>query len=89
MDSIDALVVSYLDLEIRKREFKEELASLMRILPSDIRDIWLESTYDGVVHQKLIVDVDEKLTFEDFKNVDFDYVDEKGNIVFEVGDLML
>ena len=82
-------MVAFLDLEIRKKDFKEELAKTMNILPSDIRNIELKSHYDGVVHQKLIVDIDEKLTLEDFINIGFDYIDENGNIVFEIGELML
>lgn len=89
MESIDNLVVAFLDLELRKKEFKTELAKLTNLIPSDIIDVYLVSSFDGVIHQKLVIDINEKLTFEDLKRIPFDYIDEFGNIVIEIGDVIV
>ena len=89
MESIDRLVTSFLDLEASKNEFKRELASMIKTLPSDIRDISVDGYYDGVVHQYVRVSISEKLTKDDLKKIPFDYVDSNGDLIFEVGDVML
>ena len=89
MENIDRLVTSFLDLEASKSEFKRELASMIKILPSDILDVILESHYDGVVHQYIKVSISEKLTKDDLKKIPFDWIDTNGDIIFEVGDVML
>ena len=89
MESIDRLVTSFLDLEASKNEFKRELASMIKTLPSDILDISVDGYYDGVVHQYVRVNISEKLTKDDLKKIPFDYVDSNGDLIFEVGDVML
>lgn len=85
---LDNLVVSYLDVEANKNLFRRELAKKLRILPSDI-DVWFESEYTGVVHQYIKVSIRENLTKEDLNNLEFDFIDSCGNLVFEVGDIVL
>lgn len=89
MESIDRLVTSFLDLEASKNEFKRELASMIKTLPSDILDISVDGYYDGVVHQYVRVSISEKLTKDDLKKIPFDYIDSNGDLIFEVGDVML
>ena len=89
MESIDRLVTSFLDLEASKNEFKRELASMIKTLPSDILDISVDGYYDGVVHQYVRVNISEKLTKDDLKKIPFDYIDSNGDLIFEVGDVML
>lgn len=89
MESIDRLITSFLDLEASKGEFKRELAKLIKILPSDINDIEVDGYYDGVVHQYIRVSISEKLSKKDLKNIPFDYIDTNGDLIFEVGDVML
>ena len=89
MDTIDNLVVSFLDLEANKILFKRELASLLNLLPSDITYVELESEFDGVVHQRLRVSVKEQLTLDDLKKIPFSFIDTNGDIIFEVGDVVL
>ena len=85
---LDGLVVSYLDLEANKSVVRKEIARELKILPSDI-DLWFESEYTGTVHQYIVVEINERLTKEDLLKLDFDFIDEVGNFVFEVGETVL
>lgn len=89
MECIDRLVTSFLDLEASKNEFKRELASIIGLLPSDIKSIDIDGYYDGVVHQYVRVSISEKLTKKDLKKIPFDWIDVNGDLIFEVGDVML
>ena len=85
---LDNLVISYLDLEANKSIVRKEIARELKILPSDI-DLWFESEYTGTVHQYIVVEINERLTKEDLLKLDFDFIDEVGNFVFEVGETVL
>lgn len=85
---LDGLVVSYLDLEANKSVVRKEIARELKILPSDI-EIWFESEYTGTVHQYIVVDINERLSKEDLDKLDFDFIDECGYLVFEVGETVL
>ena len=85
---LDNLVISYLDLEANKSVVRKEIARELKILPSDI-DLWFESEYTGTVHQYIVVEINERLTKEDLFKLDFDFIDEMGNLVFEVGETVL
>lgn len=85
---LDNLVISYLDLEANKSVVRKEIARELKILPSDI-DLWFESEYTGTVHQYIVVEINERLTKEDLLKLDFDFIDEMGNLVFEVGETVL
>ena len=85
---LDNLVISFLDVEANKGVFRRELAKTLKILPSDI-DIWFESEYTGTMHQYIVVDINERLSKEDLDKLDFDFLNEYGNLVWEVGDIVL
>ena len=86
---IDNLVISFLDLEANKGLFKRELSNKLGLLPSDIGDIWFESEYDGIMHQYIKVSIYYGLSKKELMKIDFDYIDKDGNLVFEVGDIIL
>lgn len=89
MESIDNLVVSFLDLEANKSAFRKELASILKILPSDIGDIWIETEFRGTLHQFLYVTVREDIPKDDLMNVDFDYISNLGQLIFDLGEIVL
>lgn len=86
--NLDNLVVSFLDLEANKGIFRRELAKELNILPSDI-DISFESEYTGTVHQYVVVKINERLSKEDLDKLDFDFINSCGELVWEVGDIVL
>lgn len=88
MIDLDKLVISFLDVEANKGVFRSELASKLKILPSDI-DVSFASEYTGTMHQYVVVDINERLSKEDLEKLDFDFLDEDGNLVWEVGDIVL
>lgn len=85
---LDKLVISFLDLEANKGLFRKDLARKLNILPSDI-EVSFGTEYTGVVHQYIQVDINETLSKDDLDKIDFDYIDNNGNLIFEVGDVML
>lgn len=85
---LDNLVISFLDVEANKGVFRRELANTLKILPSDI-DVWFESEYTGTMHQYIVVKIRERLSKDDLDKLDFDFLDEGGNLVWEVGDIVL
>lgn len=85
---LDNLVVSFLDLEANKGIFRRELAKELNILPSDV-DISFESEYTGTVHQYVVVKINERLSKEDLDKLDFDFINSCGELVWEVGDIVL
>lgn len=89
MESISKLVTSFLDVEANKGAFRKELAKLLKILPSDIDDIYIETEYTGVVHQYLFVSVRERIPKEDLMKIPFDFIDPKGWLVFDVGEYVI
>ena len=86
--NLDNLVVSFLDLEANKGIFRRELAKELNILPSDI-DMSFESEYTGTVHQYVVVKINERLSKEDLDKLDFDFINSCGELVWEVGDIVL
>ena len=88
MENFDNLVISFLDLEANKGVFRRELANKLRILPSDI-DVSFESEYTGTMHQYVIVSINERLSKEDLDKLDFDFINTCGELVWEVGDIVL
>ena len=86
---IEKLVISFSDLEANKGEFRSEIARRLKILPSDVIDIWLETEYHGVVHQFLYVSLNERLSKNDLDKLDFDYIDSNGNLVYDLGEIRL
>lgn len=86
--NLDNLVVSFLDLEANKGIFRRELAKELSILPSDI-SISFESEYTGTVHQYVVVKINERLSKEDLDKLDFDFINSCGELVWEVGDIVL
>lgn len=85
---LDNLVISFLDLEANKGVFRKDLAKKLKILPSDI-DVWFESEYTGTMHQYIVVSINERLSKEDLDKLDFDFIDDDGKLVWEVGDIVL
>jgi hypothetical protein len=85
---LDNLVISFLDVEANKGVFRRELAKTLKILPSDI-DVWFESEYTGTMHQYIVVKIRERLSKDDLDKLDFDFLDEDGFLVWEVGDIVL
>jgi hypothetical protein len=85
---LDNLVISFLDVEANKGVFRRELAKILKILPSDI-DVWFESEYTGTMHQYIVVKIRERLSKDDLDKLDFDFIDEDGFLVWEVGDIVL
>ena len=86
----DRLVISLLDVEVAKGNFKKELAGILGIEPSQIYDVGLESEYtNGVITQYLKVYFNYgKIKKENLMKLDFDHFD-GGAIAFEVGDTFL
>jgi len=85
---LDRIVNSWLDFEASKNEFRREIANELKIPISDI-EVSVDSEYTGVVHQYLIVDINERLTKDDLDRLDFDFIDNYGNLVWEIGDIVL
>ena len=88
MENLDNLVISFLDLESNKGIFRKELASKLKILPSDI-EVNFVTEYTGMVHQYIVVTIKENIPKEDLMKLDFDFINEYGDVVFEVGDIFL
>lgn len=85
---LDRIVNSWLDFEASKNEFRREIANELKIPISDI-EVSVDSEYTGVVHQYLVVDINERLTKDDLDRLDFDFIDNYGNLVWEIGDIVL
>lgn len=86
----DRLVISLLDVEVAKGNFKKELAEILEIEPSQIYDVCLTSSYtNGVVTQYFKVYFNYgKIKKENLMKLDFDHYDGEA-IVFEIGDTFL
>lgn len=89
MESISELVTSFLDIEANKGAFRSELARILKMLPSDIQDIWLETEYVGTVHHYLFVSISERIPKEDLVKIPFDYLDSSGCLIFDVGEFVI
>lgn len=85
---LDRIVNSWLDFEASKNEFRRKIANELKIPISDV-EVRVDSEYTGVVHQYLIVDINERLTKDDLKRLDFDFMDSNGDLVWEIGDIVL
>ena len=85
---LDRIVNSWMDFEASKNEFRREIANELKIPISDI-EVSVDSEYTGVVHQYLVVDINERLTKDDLDRLDFDFIDNYGNLVWEIGDIVL
>lgn len=85
---LDNLVISFLDLEANKGAFRRELANELNILPSDI-NLSFKTQYTGTLHQYVVVDIKENLSKRDLEKLDFDFINEDGKLVWEVGDIVL
>ena len=89
MESISELVTSFLDIEANKGAFRNELARILKMLPSDIQDIWLETEYVGTVHHYLFVSISERIPKDDLMKIPFDYIDSSGCLIFDVGEFVI
>ena len=90
MDNLGNLVISFLDVEANKSLFCNEIARKLDVEPHQIFDVWLESEYlNGSVKQYLFVSFYEKIPKSKLMDLDFDYIDGCGALVFKVGDTIL
>lgn len=90
MDNLGNLVISFLDVEANKSLFCKEIAQKLDLESHQIYDVWLESEYlNGSVKQYLFVSFSEKIPKSKLMDLDFDYLDGYGALVFEVGDTIL
>ena len=89
MESISELVTSFLDVEASKGAFRKELARILKLLPSDIVDVRLETEYTGIVHHYLFVSISERISKNDLMKIEFDYIDPSGCLIFDVGEYVI
>lgn len=89
MESLDNILISFLDIEANKGLFRKELSELLHIPIENIYEPYLESKkINGVVKQYIYIHVYGMIPRDDLMNIPFDYISE-GCIVFEVGDTIL
>lgn len=90
MDSIENLVISFIDVEANKGLFRKELAGILGIPPNRIGEPFFEyQTINGVLKQFIFVDIDISLSKEDLLKIPFTYFDGNGYLVFDAGDVIL
>lgn len=90
MNNLERLIISLIESDAMKGCFKKEIANILEIDPTDISDIWLEtSLISGVATQVLkIATIDVEIKKENLMKLPFRGIYENC-IVMEVGDKVL
>lgn len=90
MDSLENLVISFIDVEANKGLFRKELAGILNVSPNLIGEPFFEyHTINGVLKQFIFVDINMDLSKEDLLKIPFTYFDGDGYLVFDAGDVIL